>query len=86
MIKVINKLINKIKYKKDKVDVWTIIIVSAEDGVVLGDTCVLEYESKKELLEEVDYQKQNGQDLNYIRIYPPYSNVTLENIGYISEN
>lgn len=63
---------------------WTIIIVSAEDGVVLGDTCILEYETKKELLEEIEYQKQNGQDLDYIRIYPPFSNLTLKDIGYVS--
>lgn len=81
-MKFINKLLDKINYKKDKIDVWTIIIVSAEDGVVLGDVCVLECENKKELLEEINYLKQNGQDLDYIRIYPPYSEVTLKEVGY----
>ena len=70
-----------IKQIKNKLEIWTIVVMSKEDDIISGDVYILECENKEELKESIKYLKDNGQDLEYIRIFPPYCDISIEDVG-----
>lgn len=64
-----------------KFELWTVTWITNENGSMV----MIEPYSKEEVIELLKELKDKGQDMNYVNVYPPKSNLTYEELEQYKE-
>lgn len=59
---------------------WILMVTNKIEEVMYGDTYILSCKDKDEVIENLNSLKEDKQDMDYVYIYPPKSNIELEEL------